>query len=82
MNKRGQIFMGIILAVFIFIMGVPFIALSHDSIDSVRTGLQCSNPTNITGGNMLTCLITDASAPYMIWLLISVALSFIIGRLR
>lgn len=82
MNQRGQMFLGLIFAFFVFVMGVLFLPLGKDSVDSVRTGLNCTNYTNITAGNMVTCLITDASIPYFIWLVVSVSIGFIVGRLR
>lgn len=82
MNNRGQIFLGLIFAFFVFVMGVMFLPLHKDSIDSVRTGLNCTNYTGITSGTMVTCLETDAATPYFIWLLVSVSIGFIVGRLK
>lgn len=82
MNNRGQIYLGIIFAFFLFVMGVMFLPLHKDSVDSVRNDLNCTNYTGISSGTMVTCLETDAATPYFIWLVISIAISFIVGRLR
>lgn len=78
MNKRGSIFLGVTIGIFIWIMGVLFLPFMTDDISTLRTSLDCSN-TSISGGTMLTCLFTDALVPYFIWFFVSLALGFLVG---
>ena len=78
MNKRGSIFFGITLGIFLWFMGVLFLPFLLDDVSSFRDSMDCSN-TSITGGNMFSCLIGDAAIPYLIWFLVSLSLGFIFG---
>lgn len=80
MNKRGNIFFGVVIGIFLFAMGVLFIPFLTDDITTSRTALNCSTPTNITGGVMLTCLLGDLLVPYFIWFFISLLIGYIIGN--
>lgn len=79
MNKKGNIFLGVIIGMFIFISGVLIVPFLADDISTLRTNLNCANPSQITGGVMVTCLLNSALIPYFIWFFTSIALGFIIG---
>jgi len=81
MNKQGSIFFGIIVGLFVFVIGVLFIPFLTEDIATTRTLLDCTN-SSITGGTMITCLQIDLVTPYLIWFFVSVALGYISGGLR
>ncbi len=80
MNKQGNAFIGIILAVFIYMMGVLVIPFFQDDIVQTRIDLDCTN-LSISDGTKMTCLVVDTAIPYYIWLFLSVALGFIASKL-
>lgn len=73
MNKKGASMLGIVLGLFIFMMGVLFIPFITDDITTSRVDLDCTN-TSITDGTKLTCLGIDIVIPYLIWLFVSLAM--------
>lgn len=77
MNKRGNVFLGVALGLFIFIMGILFLPFLTDDITTVRTLLDCSNVAGITDGTKLMCLNIDALVPYFIWFIVSVGLGYL-----
>lgn len=77
MNKRGAVFIGIIIGLIIYMSGVLFIPFLTDSIDETRVALDCTNMA-ISYGNKFTCLQTDIVIPYFIWLFVSMALGIIL----
>ena len=79
LNKKGSIFFGVIIGIFIFVCGVLFLPFLADDISTTRTDLKCSEAVNITGGVMITCLSVDILIPYVILFFSSLALGFIIG---
>lgn len=81
MNKKGNMFFGIALAIFLFIMGILFIPFFADDIATTRTSLDCTN-TSISSGTKLTCLNIDLVIPYFIWFLISLLFGYLGGGLR
>jgi len=80
MNKRGGIFLAVIIGLFIFVLGILFIPYFADDITTTRGDLSCSDSEGITGGTMLTCLLTDLVLPYFIWFLSSMLIGFILGK--
>jgi hypothetical protein len=81
MNKKGSVYLGIFLALIIYITGVLFMPFIVDDIDTARTDLDCSN-SSISDGTKVTCLATDSVMPYFIWFFISLALAFVVGGFR
>lgn len=79
MNKKGNIYFGMGMGIFIFIMGMLFLPFILDDIDTSRASLNCSTPSAITDGAKLTCLAISGLTPYYIWFFISISLGFIIG---
>lgn len=79
MNRKGNMYFGIIIGIFVFVTGVLFIPFITDDITTARNNLQCSSPTTITSGTMLTCLLFSSLTPYLIWFFVSLLLGFIVG---
>lgn len=78
MNKRGNVFWGVSIGLFVFVMGVLIIPFITDDITTTRTSLDCTN-VSITGGTMLTCLTIDLAIPYFIWFFVSLAIGIFAG---
>jgi len=77
-NKRGSVFFGVTIGIFIYIMGVLLLPFVMDDVTTFRDAMDCSG-SDISGGTMLSCLISDAAIPYLIWFFVSLAFGFIIG---
>ena len=82
MNKKGSIFLGLALGIFIFISGVLILPFIADDISTFRVALNCSNSASISDGIKLTCLFGGALVPYYIWFFSSLAIGLIIGGSR
>jgi hypothetical protein len=78
MNKRGNIFFGVGIAIFLWVMGILILPYITDSVTDSRTGLDCTN-ISISGGSKITCLYGDVVVPYFIWFLVSLLLGYIAG---
>jgi hypothetical protein len=78
MNKRGNIFFGATMGIFVFIIGVLIIPFFTDDITTVRTSLDCTN-VSISDGIKWTCLNVDLVVPYFIWFFVSLAVGIIGG---
>lgn len=78
MNKKGNMFLGIILGLIIYISGVLFIPFITDDVTTTRNDLNCTN-SSISDGNKLSCLAVDIVVPYIIWFFVSIAIGFIMG---
>ena len=81
MNKQGNIYLGVVLGLFLFIMGVLFIPFITDDITTARDAMECSS-TTITGGNMLTCMIFSSLTPYFIWFFCSLLVGYFLGATK
>lgn len=77
-NKRGSIFLGVALGVFIFIVGILILPYLADDVSTFRVALDCAT-SSISSGTKITCLYGGAMIPYYIWLVTSMALGLIIG---
>lgn len=82
MNKKGNVFLNLVLGIFIFISGVLIYPYITDDITTTRALLNCENFAGLSNGTIIQCLITSGIAPYFIWFFISIALGFIIGGLK
>lgn len=82
MNNKGQtLALGIISAIVIFIIGMLIINFLMPEVTTFRTNLNCSNPSAISDGTKLLCLVGDAVIPYIIVLVFSITIGGIISRL-
>ena len=81
-NRRGQsLGLGIISAVFIFIVGILFINFIMPEVSTARVELDCANAAGISDGVKLTCLAISSTVPYWIILIFSLAIGFITARM-
>ena len=78
-NKRGNVFLGIVVAILIWFYGILFLPFITDTISTSRIDLSCASATTITSGTMMTCLLFSGLVPYFIWFIVSAALGYIIG---
>ncbi len=84
MNNKGEstLALGIVSAIFIFIIGVMVISLFQDEITEVRdpSKLDCTNVSGISDGTKLTCLLFDITIPYFFLMIFSISGGVIITR--
>ena len=79
MNKKGNLFLGFALCIFLWAMGILFLPFITEGITDARVLIECSNSSGITDGTKLMCLNLDIIVPYFIWFVASVALGYIAG---
>lgn len=82
MNRRGSTMMlGIMLAIFFFMVAFIFIAPLSDVIDETRqtSELDCSNST-ISDGKKATCLMVDIYLPYFIGVVLAISIGVLTAR--
>lgn len=77
-NKKGNIFLGVTIALFLWISGVIILPFVLDDVDSFRTAMECSD-SSITDGEKISCLFGDALIPYYIWFFASLAIGYLAG---
>lgn len=78
-GKKGNIFLGVVVFLFIFVFGVLFMPFLADDITTARVALDCTN-SSINDGTKLQCLGTDIVMPYFILFFVSVSLGYLVGR--
>ena len=80
-NKKGQTMgIAVIVAIFLFIVGIIMVNFLKDDITTARIGLDCSNSA-ISDATKLTCLAVDVVVPYFIVTLIAAAGGIITARM-
>jgi hypothetical protein len=82
MNKKGQqVFVGIMIAIMLFIVMVQFIDPIKTQVQDARsdTKLDCTN-TSISVGTKMTCIVTDLYLFYFFGVGIAISIAFIGGR--
>jgi hypothetical protein len=77
-NKKGNIFLKIIIILFIWINGILMIPFLTDDIDTSRSDLSCST-TTISFGTKTLCLTIDLVIPMLIWTLVVIILGLMVG---
>jgi len=78
MNKRGNIYFGIVIALIFWIGGILIMPFIVDDVATFRVDMNCNN-TSISDMSKINCLAGDTVIPYFIWTLAMIALGFIIG---
>ena len=82
MNSRGQSMgLGILSAIFIFIVGIMFINFLMPEVTNERTELNCADASSISDGTKLLCLVVGTTIPYLIILIFSIVIGFITSRM-
>jgi len=75
MNNHGQVaLIGLMVALFIFLLGMSLINPLRDVIDETRTAdqMDCNN-ASISDGQKLACLAIDVTLPYFIVVVLALA---------
>jgi len=75
MNNHGQLaLVGLMIGIFIFLLGMAFINPMKSVITEARAveQLDCDN-SSISDGQQLTCLAIDLTLPYFIIIVLAVA---------
>jgi len=81
-QKRGQSMgLAIMGLIFFVIIGLTSVNFFFNEIDTARAELNCANAADITDGGKLLCLIVDLILPYWIWIILSVAIGFVLVKL-
>jgi hypothetical protein len=83
MNNHGQAAMvGLMIGVFIFLLGMGFIDPMRDVITEVRASdqLDCDN-SSITDGAKMTCLAVDLTLPYFILIVLATAGAWVSAKI-
>ena len=83
LNKKGQtIFMSIIYATMIFLIGMTLINFLKPELTTARSSdnLDCSNGSSITDGNKLMCLFTSATLPLFILGILSLSGGYLLDK--
>jgi hypothetical protein len=81
MNKKGNIFFGVMIACIIWFFGIWFMPYIYDTQISTLADLRCSL-SNITYGNMGACIMVSVANPYFILTIISLAVGYIVGSIK
>ena len=83
MNKKGQT-MGLAILSFlaVFIIGLMFVNFLLPEVTTFRTNMSCSSASTISDGTKLLCLFGDLTVPYVILLVVSLAVGAITSRLN
>lgn len=80
-NKKGQSTgLAIMGLIFFIIIGLASVNFFFNEIDTARAELSCANASNISDGSKLLCLIIDLTLPYWIWIILSVAIGFVLVK--
>ena len=80
-NKKGQSTgLAIMGLIFFAVIGLTVVNLFFNDIDTARAELNCASPDDISDGSKLTCLVVDLVLPYWIWIVLSVAIGFVLVK--
>lgn len=77
-DKRGNIFFGVVVALIVYISGILILPYLVEDVTNFRVAMDCTN-TSISDTSKINCLMGDIIIPYWIWLIVSIALGFIVG---
>jgi len=80
MKKAQSMGLAIISAIGIFIIGFMFLNFLMPEITQFRTSMSCASPDDITDGAKVLCLVTDATVPYFILLVLSISIGAITSK--
>lgn len=82
MNRKGQAGIAVIIAIMIFIVGMSSVNLLKPDVTELRsaTGLNCVNASAISDGTKMTCLVVDATIPWVIITIFAVAGGLIFSK--
>jgi hypothetical protein len=83
MNKKAQSLALSIMSVIMFII-IAFACINFffNEVDTARASLSCASPASISDATKLLCLVVDLTIPYWIWIILAVAIGFVMVRLK
>lgn len=83
MNSKGQT-MGLAILSFlaVLIIGLMFVNFLLPEVTNFRVDMSCASADTISDGTKLLCLFGDATVPYVIVLIVSLAVGAITVRLN
>ena len=74
--------LAILSALAVFVCGFLFINFLMPEVTTFRTSMSCSSVDTISDGQKIVCLFGDATVPYFILGLLSLAIGGITARLN
>ena len=80
-NKKGSMFISIIMAIMLFMIGMVVVNFIKAPIDDARISLNCDNAAAISDGTKMLCLVEDISLVYFMVLVISIAGGCLIDKI-
>ena len=78
-SKKGNIFLGVTIALLLWISGVIIMPFLLDDTDTFRNTMECTD-SSISNGAKVSCLFSDALIPYYIYFFASLAIGYLAGR--
>jgi len=79
-SKKGSIYMTIVMAIMLFMIGMIVVNFLKEPITDARTSINCDDSSAITDGSKLLCLNLDITLVYFIVLILSIAGGSILDR--
>lgn len=81
--KKGQTMpLAILSALAVFIVGFTLINFLMPEVTTFRVDMGCADASTLNDGAKLLCLIGDATIPYVLLSVFSLAVGLIIARMR
>ena len=77
-NKKGTVFMAIMSALIIFMVGMIVVNFIKPEVSSAYSAATCAAPA--TDGTKILCLVVDFALPYFIVLVLSITGGLLIDR--
>jgi type II secretory pathway component PulF len=70
MNKKGNIYMSIMVSLIIFVVGMIVVNFIAPEVTTTYSDLSCAAPP--TDGTKILCLVVDSVLPYFFILVLSI----------
>lgn len=80
MDKKGNLSMGVIFAIFFFILGMLMLPLVKDGVTDARDNIGCSTSGSLSDGAKIICLGLDLGVPFFIVAILTFVGGFIGSR--
>lgn len=80
-GKKGNMYMGIIFAIFFFMFGMLILPLAKDGVTGARTDIGCSTSLTLSDGSKAICLGLDIGVPIFIVSILTFVGAFIGDKL-
>jgi len=82
MNKRGNLYMGLVFAGFFFMFGMLMLPLIKDGVTSARDDIGCSTSGSLSDGAKAVCLGLDIGVPFFIVAILTFTGGFIGSKMQ